>query len=452
MAKSPKETIEKTGGSNVDVVFLSDIRKTVFGSKQTETDKQFSTQSIPYPGVSPTALNILRKESFLIKGAIKKVANASNTTLQGDNPDLVKKLEPLKSILLKYGTENVITSGNAWFEVITNNNGEVVNLVPFVTDQIRLMQGGEGAEQVVGMEKVYFNIFEPDEEKRTAKEQVWKDSKATEKTLVSHLVDGRYVTGYNPKLNSAILVKNVNISNKYYGESDIESVADQAILLKQIDLYFEGFFARGTMKTVIIFDKDDKLSGEDKKQIKGEFEKKAGGLNNSFSALITGGNLDMIILDSEVDPDSFVKYREKLRQDILAGMNIPYEIMYSDTSSRNSMPESRQVFSDYSVQPNQDLFLAWLKEISKTLTKNKEADETLSLPTLDTGNNLEETKANSAAVAAGWMTPNDARRESNYDLDPILAGDVLYIPAFKEPQDANEVQESQVPDDLDKVI
>jgi hypothetical protein len=414
---------------------MSDLRKTyVEGTKQVESD--FSVEVIEY-AIPPSTMSTLRKSSSLLKASMEKVSLASNTSLiSSQDQAIAEKLQGMKNVLIRYGTPNVYTNGVAWFEVITNKRGEVTRLLPIITDSIRLLKGGEGAIQKIGTQEAYFNIFEPDEEKRKEKERVWNDIGSKPSQLDPTLIDGQYRTGYNPNLNQVILVKNVSIDNNNYGDSVIAEVTDQAILLSYIDQYFTKFFEKGTMKTVLIYDKSGKTSVTEKKMIKEEFEKKTSGVKNSFTALMVGGDLDYIVLDSEIDANAFSTYRRQLREDILAGMNIPYDLMFSDSSNKASSGEATKVFNQYSVLPIQELFTSVLVQISRTMKNEfaEDGDLTLSLTSFDEENTIEEMKGLSDAVRSGWMSPNDAREQSNYDLEPVLNGDALYVPASREPQ------------------
>jgi len=413
-----------------NIIFMSDIKKKAISESKQIQEKNFSVKVIDYP-YSVKYLSLLRSQTWLLKWAINKISIWANTKLLWDTSE---KLSSIKDVMITYWTKNIKTTWNAWFEVIRRKNWEVSRLIPVVSDTIRLICWWTGALQKIWAQEVYFNLFEADEDIKKQWIEVYNNSGAGATELSDSNTDSswRLNCGYNPNLNEVLFIKTANVDNNYYGECELEwSIVDQAILLKWIDDYYIKFFEKWTMKTTLIYDKSWKLTQKEKQFMKTEFDKKSRWLENSFNSIVITADLDMVQLDADVEPNSFNEYRKNLRQEMLASLNVPYDMMFNESSSRNSLTSALTMFNDYTIKPMQRIFLKELKEISRTYN-NGDIDETLQLSVFDTYNSIEEQKSLSEAVKSWWMTPNEARAESNYNLEDNFWWDVLLTPTKEE--------------------
>ncbi len=408
-----------------NITFL--LKSTDFESTKQIEEIEFSTEVIEYD-TSPLLLSRLADSSFLIQWIIDKIIWWTNTKLIWENKN-IETLEKIKNTLIKYWTKNLFINWNTWFEVIKNNKWEVVKLIPIITDTIRLLPWWEWAVQKIWTSEVYFNIFEPDIEIRKRKEQDFKLTKSKKDKLTPSLINGKYITWYNPNLNDVILVKDINIDSKYYWKAKIKSIVDQVLLLNYIDDFFVKFFERWTMKSIVFCDKTWKLTTTDKKLLKTEFETKAKWIKKAFNAMIISWDIDHIILDSDVDPVKFNWMRQELRKDIIARLNIPYDIIYTDNSNKASIQTSKELFYSYTIKPLQEIFIEVLNdiEIYNNWNSNSSSNTTpdIKFEVIDTKDTLEESKTLTALKTAWIITANEARTLSNYELEEILWGEDL---------------------------
>jgi len=55
--------------------------------------------------------------------------------------------------------------------------------------------------------------------------------------------------------------------------------------------------------------------------------------------------------------------RQELRKDIIARLNIPYDIIYTDNSNKASIQTSKELFYSYTIKPLQEIFIEVLNDI-----------------------------------------------------------------------------------------
>jgi len=400
----------------------SDFNK---NSKQVTEETGFSVDVIEYP-VSPQKLWLVANSSFIVNWSMKKVVWGVNTKVTSEqlSDDQLKIFQKIKRKMVTYWVKNIYTNWNAWFELIKNGKWEIIEILPMITDTIRLLPWWEGAVQKVWAEEAYFNIYEPNEELRIEKEEFYEKTSANAQELVS--TDdwtGRKRTWRNPALNDVILIKEANIDTAYYWKSKIESCIDQLILLSSIDQYFIKFFEKGTMKAKILYDKSWKMTTGDKALIKTLYEQKAQGLKNAFNSIMISWDIWEIGLDSDLDASQFNAMRQELRQDILVDLEIPYDILYSDNSNKSTSQSAKENFYNFTIDPFQEMFEDQLNELAESYWENVEIFFTRT----DTKDVFEEAKILVSMVSAWIITANEARNESEYDLDEIEGWDELSV-------------------------
>ena len=145
--------------------------------------------------------------------------------------------------------------------------------------------------------------------------------------------------------------------------------------------------------------------------------------------MIISWDIDHIILDSDVDPVKFNWMRQELRKDIIARLNIPYDIIYTDNSNKASIQTSKELFYSYTIKPLQEIFIEVLNdiEIYNNWNSNSSSNTTpdIKFEVIDTKDTLEESKTLTALKTAWIITANEARTLSNYELEEILWGEDL---------------------------
>jgi len=399
--------------SNWDFKKISKSSEFNPNSKQVEDELQYSVTVVEYD-TSPKLLSVVAKNSFIIDWTTKKVIWWVNTKLNSNelNNNELKKWNKIKNKIVKYWVKNIYINWNAWFEVIKNIWWEIIDVLPIVTDTIRLLPWWEGAIQKIWADEVYFNIFEWNKDVLQEKIQAYKETWARKNELVANKINWKIRTWYNPNLNDVILIKEININSKYYWVAKQESCIDQVLLLKYIDDYFINFFEKWTMKVKALYDKSWKMTSEDKKLLKELFKQKASGAKNAFNSLFVSWDLWEINLDSDIDAKQFTDMRWELRRDILVDLEIPYDLLYTDNSNKAISQSSKENFYDYTITPFQSLFEEVLNELLQFEKENAEIFFTKT----NVKDIFEEAKILVSMKTTWIITTNEARELSNYEL------------------------------------
>ena len=346
----------------------------------------------------------------------------------------------IKKVDQEFLGRNKVLCGNAFFEIIEDGAGKVVDVLPIISETIEIMEDGDGYRQQVGTEVVYFNAFTPLKE-RPARTVIYTESKAGAKELRN---TGKGC-GYNPNLNQVYHFKNTSLSTKYYGASYFEAVVDQLILMEQIDTYYSKAFSNGMIKAKMIFPKNEKkvFGIEDKKVLKAFLEAKMKGVEKAYSTAILDQEVGQLDLEHEIDAKAFIEYRTQLLQSVAIALNVPYDMLLSDNSNRASSQVSMESFNNFTIAPAQ---AQNLKDFKILFSEGYKADD-LEYEWIDTTDEKEQMEVLSGYKKAGIMTPNEVR--AKLGLAPLDGGDQLIVDTAQAQKDQlNEVMKSEKTDFL----
>lgn len=314
-------------------------------SKQAKQNtKTVGTRSPKIPFVTLTNLYY---DSFVVSGLTDKIATAINSGFQTQDKNL---LAILNTVDHEFLNRNKVLCGNAFFEVIEDGTGKVVELIPIIGSTIEIMEDGDGYMQKIGTDTVYFNAFTP-KEKRAERQKIYEESKAR----ADELKNTGKGCGYNPNLNQVYQFKNTSLDTKYYGASYYEAVVDQLILIEQIDAYYSRAFGNGMIKAKMLYPTNEKktFSKEDKIILKEFITTKMKGVDKSFSTAILDQAVGQLDLEHEIDANAFIEYRKELLKSVSIALNVPYDLLLSDNSNRASSQVSKETFNDFTIYPLQ---------------------------------------------------------------------------------------------------
>lgn len=370
---------------NTSLVIVKAQKMTSQGSKQKDNPWKWIDGIQEYRKYGPDECLFAYEESFIIGGIIDRIATSASSGFiypEENFEELTK--EVLDGIDLQFVFKNLYATGNCFLEKVRNNDGTIAELKPFLTDEVRI--------------------------KRV--EEQWEDGKSV-KTI-------KYVqniwSGDKPEFDKkdVVHVRLSSMRSRYYGDPKIWRVLPQVLLLAFIEKYYTKLFERGAIKSMIIADKDGKLSDDDKKLIKAAIEDYTKGLDNAFSTMILPGDLQLVTdLGRDINDEAFLKLREKLIEAISIGTNIPIDILLSNQSNRNTKTESLEELNRDIAIPLQNVFLRALKT-QITDDELKWIGE-VTLESIDTKNQTEEMKTMTGYVDSGIMTPNEARQKLGLD-------------------------------------
>jgi hypothetical protein len=134
-------------------------------------------------------------------------------------------------------------------------------------------------------------------------------------------------------------------------------------LINYIDTYYTSYFENQAIRPNVFTDPEGKLSNKDKETLSEFFRAKLKGANKAFSTAIIPSNLQKLDLGDEIDASAFIQYRKELIKSICIRLNVPYDMMISDSSNKSASQVSKEVFINYTIKPLQDKILRGLKEI-----------------------------------------------------------------------------------------
>lgn len=405
--------------SSVEIVKVKDNPN----SKQAkENTKTVGTRS---PSIPFSTLTGMYYNSFIVSGLTDKIATAINSWFVSKDDQL---LAMLRKVDQEFLGRNKVLLGNAFFEVIEDGTGKVVDLLPILSHTIEVMEDGDGYRQQIGTDVVYFNAFTPKDE-RPERTLIYTESKAGAKELKN---TGKGC-GYNPNLNQVYHFKNTSLATRYYGASYFESVADQLILIEYIDKYYIKGFEKGMIKAKMLYPTNEKkvFTADDKKQIKAFFETKTKGIDKAFSTAILDTEIGQMDLEHDIDAKAFIEYRTQLLQSVAIALNVPYDMLLSDNSNRASSQVSMESFNSFTIAPAQTQNLNDFKIL---FAEGYNVDD-LEYEWIDTTDEKEQMEVLAGYKKAGIMTANEVREKLG--LGRIDGGDVLAV-------DSQQVQKDQL--------
>jgi capsid portal protein len=144
------------------------------------------------------------KTVFAVSGLCRKIATSVNSGFQCQDQEL---LSFVRQVDHEFLLQQLALFGNAFFEVIEDGKGDIVELIPAPAQTIRILRNGVGFVQKKGINKAYFNNFTPLVE-RNEQTQRWIRSKAGRTTITTG--------GYNPNITQMIHFRLSSVDDTYY--------------------------------------------------------------------------------------------------------------------------------------------------------------------------------------------------------------------------------------------
>lgn len=353
------------------------------------------------PNIPFETLLALYYDSFVVSGLTDKIATAIISWFETKDQNLLKVLNTIDQEFLN---RNRVVCWNAFFEVIEDGTGKVVELIPILSNTIQVMEDGDGYRQQIWTDTVYFNAFTP-KDKRSERTTLWESSKARSDELVNTWKG----CGYNPNLNQVFQFKNTSLKTKYYGASYFESVVDQLILIEQIDKYYSKGFDNGMIKSKLIYPKWEKakFSKDDKTVLKEFIKSKMKGVDKAFSTAIVDNEVGQLDLEHDIDAKAFIEYRTQLLQSVAIALNVPYDMLLSDNSNRASSQVSLESFNQFTIWPLQQQNIKDFKILFAEWYQIDDLDYTF----IDTKDEKEQMEVMTWYKKAGIMTANEVRKK-----------------------------------------
>ena len=145
------------------------------------------------------------------------------------------------------------------------------------------------------------------------------------------------------------------------------------------------------------------------------------GDDNSFTTAIVPTELKQLDLENQVDVKWLLQYRIDLIKAISIALNMPYDMLITDSSNRATSEVSQENFNRHVVKPLQGQFVKqlrnWLRPFFWDIVDHIE------LKSIDTKNQLEEMQILTWYKTSWIFTANMVLEQLGYD--PIVWGDVL---------------------------
>lgn len=150
-----------------------------------------------------------------------------------------------------------------------------------------------------------------------------------------------------------IHLKRHTLTSRYYGDSIFTSCTSQISLLQFIDRYYENFFDRGLIRTKLIFDELSSLTDENAAKIEALIKDRMRGTDWSFWVGVVPWKLSELKLEDEMDIKGMREYRLDLIKSVAICLNIPYDLLLTDSGNRATSEASIEMFNQYVVKPLQ---------------------------------------------------------------------------------------------------
>lgn len=344
-------------------------------------------------------------DSFIIGWIIDKIAtNADSwfksfteTITSWYDTKLIVRLESiLKDLDVKHAIANIATCGNYWLEITWWQEQQTpwnIDLIPFLTHECKLKADWTLMQINSHGEKAF---------------TLWK-----------------YVH-----------LKTRSLKTRYYGDSIFSKCVRQIVVLDAIDKHYERFFDHGMINTKLLMDVNGELWPDSIKIIQETIKDRLRGEDNSFTTAIIPTELKQLDLENQVDVQWLLQYRVDLIKAICVALNMPYDMLITDSSNRATSEISQENFNRHVVKPLQEQFIKqlrkWLRPYFGDIVDHIE------LKSIDTKNQLEEMQILTWYKNAGVFTANMVLEQLGYD--PLPGGDVLET-VWSMPKTADEINQ-----------
>lgn len=345
-------------------------------NKSKQKEDLFNRNSVLEPNISFSSMLDIYKNSFIASGITDKIATSIQTWFKCSNEELIKKVEKIDFDFL---IKNLVITWNSFFEVIRNWKWDIDELLPVLTEKTRLKENNLYTQKS-WIESVDFNCF-------TKLKQ--RDE------------------NFDNNLNEIYHFKTESLRNKNYWSSLFEGVIDQLALISYIDKYYSSYFENQAIRPNVFTDPEGKLSTKDKEVISEFFKTKMKWVDKAFSTAIIPANLQKLELWDELNTDSFINYRKELIKSVCIRLNIPSDLLLSESSNRSTSEVAKEIFNTHTVKPLQNKILKDLKEIFS----EEEGVSDLRFKDLDIKDQREEAEIFKIYAEAWIMSIEEIRKE-----------------------------------------
>lgn len=393
--------VRKRSNKEVTIVKTGDDG---FVDSKTKQDSERVIEWLMYPEVPFSLLISVVESSFVVGGIIDKLSTVGDSGFYSFNDDDIEwfpkeQVEHLRALLddfdVKHALTNIATCWNYWLEITWGQDSKKpwdIDLIPFLTSQCRLRQ---------------------------------------DRTLTQITAKGE-----NPfDRDQYIQLKTRSLKTRYYWDSIFSKCVRQIVVLDAIDKHYEKFFEDGMINTKLLADVNGELWEDSIKIIQETIKDRVRGQDNSFTTAIIPADLKVIDLTNEVDVKGLLAYRLDLIKSIAIALNVPYDMLISDSSNRATSEVSMEVFNMHIVKPLQEHFVKQLRKALRPYFGN--LVNVIELKSIDTRNQKEEMEINVWYKTAGILTANEVR--ARIGEDPIDWGDVLETRSWPTADEINQV-------------
>ena len=161
--------------------------------------------------------------------------------------------------------------------------------------------------------------------------------------------------------NEILFFKRNSISSKYYWDSIFSSSIDEIILLNYITTFFKKYFKSGNINPTILFSEDSNLTDEQLEKVENLIRDSISGIENADRTIMLGTKVWKIDLATIFDPEKYISLKRELKEDIAIDLNIPFDLLSSESSNRATSQTSMEILYSNIIIPLQEKIEQQLK-------------------------------------------------------------------------------------------
>jgi HK97 family phage portal protein len=256
---------------------------------------------------------------------------------------------------------------------------------------------------------------------------------------------------YDLSVEDVIQIKNSNIYNQYRGIRAIDALANELGVDYNSIKYLLNFYLNSAIPgTILIADKDAKITAEDMKAMATQFDNRHQGTDKAYKTAGLGGGVDVKTLSITQDKAQFIETKNFIRDTVLAVMNVPLTYAgYTEGINRATADAQERVF----WQGAQALLTRIQTTINSRIIDMVDPSiycefDFTSIPALQE-NRAELITSARQLFEMGW-TRNELAEYMNMNLpndDP--SGDIRYVPFGLTRVDQEETSETDLPEEME---
>lgn len=273
----------------------------------------------------PMAFEVLTdtySENSLISWIIWKIATKTNTPFEKTDSEQLDKI--LENLDIENIVINLLVYGNCYLERLkTLNWQKTLEFEEIITETVKLSK----------KDWIFLN-------------QKWKN-------------DLKWV---DFEENDILFFKRNSLVSKKYWDSLFANSVNEIILLTYITKYFKKFFSNWNINPTILFDENKELDDEQMSKIESLINDKISWIENSNSTIIIQWKMGKIDLSTIFDPEKYISLKRELKEDIAIDMNIPFDLLSSESSNRATSQTAMEALYSNIIIPLQDRLVSQLKK------------------------------------------------------------------------------------------